>query len=82
MNDDGLVVILALSAAVSLGITYTALKMLKKGSTEITEAAQELNNRKLHEAGNNLNKGFRLLLILFILSFAIMILGFSQNLMR
>ena len=55
-------VIIVLSIPVFIGLAYQTLKILRKGSTEITEAAQELNNRKLHEAGNNLNKGFGLLL--------------------
>ena len=75
-----------LGIAISIYIVYSVLKalnLLKKGGIEITEAAQELNNEKLHSAGTKINKGadilYDLYLITIILSVAVTVAVFAVN---
>jgi hypothetical protein len=48
---------------------------MRKGAAEITEAAQELENNKLHDAGSNLNKGINILYTLAQIGIALLIIG-------
>ncbi len=51
---EGLVVFSFAFSGLILWFYIMSLKAEKKAGVLLTEVAQELNNRKLHEAGNNL----------------------------
>ena len=55
-------------------LNFRALSLMRKGALEITEAAQELENNKLHDAGNNLNKGINILYTLANIGIALLII--------
>ena len=51
-----------------------ALSFFKDGGLEITEAAQELNNEKLHSAGVKINKGANILYNLYLISIVLSVI--------
>ena len=69
-----LVVLIAVEGYL-IWLIFRALSLMRKGSIEITEAAQELNNNKLHDAGSNLNKGINILYTLAQIGIALLIIG-------
>ena len=69
-----LVVLIAVEGYL-IWLIFRALSLMRKGAIEITEAAQELNNNKLHDAGSNLNKGINILYTLAQIGIALLIIG-------
>ena len=49
-------------------IPYKSFKLIREGGQAITEAAQQLNNKRLQEAGVKINKGADLLIIFIYIS--------------
>ena len=52
-----------------------AYSFFKDGGLEITEAAQELNNEKLHSAGVKINKGADILYNLYLIIIVVSVIG-------
>ena len=80
MGGEGMSTLLMLVLLIALAgypirLYFRALSLMRKGAAEITEAAQELENNKLHDAGNNLNKGINILYTLAKIGIALLIIG-------
>ena len=56
-------------------LPYRAFKLIREGGLAITEAANQLNNKRLHEAGVKINKGADLVIILIYTSLFLTILS-------
>ena len=76
MGGDMFFPVLVLAVvAYLIWLNFRALSLMRKGAIEITEAAQELENNKLHDAGSNLNKGINILYTLAKIGIALLIIG-------
>lgn len=53
-----------------------ALVAIRTGGAEITEAANELNNKTLHKAGKSIYRGANILVTIMIVSFVLGLLMF------
>ena len=77
VNANYITSITIISIFLAIVIVYfilTALKMLKQGGLDITEAAQEIDNKKLHIAGKNIAKGSGILYNLYLISIVLPII--------
>jgi len=60
--------------AIFIGLPFKAIRLIRTGGQAITEAAQELENKRLEEAGSLINRGAGILMMLLNISLALAIL--------
>ena len=78
-------ILIAIIAFIFIYLPFKAFKLIREGGTAITEAASQLNNKRLHEAGSMINRGAGIVVLLLnfslflsILSGIIAVLVFSR----
>ena len=65
----------AVIAYVFIYFPFKAFKLIREGGTAITEAATQLNNERLHEAGSMINRGAGIVVLLLTISLVLSILS-------
>ena len=61
--------------AIFIGLPFRAIRLIRSGGQAITEAAQELDNKRLEEAGGMINRGAGILMMLLNISLVFTILS-------
>ena len=56
-------------------LPFKAFKLIREGGTAITEAATQLNNKRLHEAGSMINRGAGIVVLLLTISLVLSIIS-------
>ena len=76
MEGGAIAIILGLVLIIIfIWLPFKAVRLIRDGGLAITEAAQELNNKRLHEAGSMINRGAGILLVLLSISLVLSILS-------
>lgn len=69
------ILLIAIVGFLFIYLPFKAFKLIREGGTAITEAASQLNNKRLHEAGSMINRGAGIVILLLTISLVLSILS-------